>query len=147
MGELESRNDSDAVDEFTQIYRRWHEGDLKLPMPGGESGVDVLDRYIPVVNDLRMRYLDNDSWTEDIVVVSHGAAIRLVGAVLAGVDPQFALDNHLANAESVVLAPITDGRWSCVHWGAVGPPLTPQPSVAAQPHAGDDAQRAPDPMG
>ncbi|CAJ1578531.1 histidine phosphatase family protein [[Mycobacterium] wendilense] len=145
VGELENRNDDEAVDEFTRIYRRWHEGELDLAMPGGESGVDVLDRYIPVVNDLRRRYLDDASWTEDIVVVSHGAAIRLVGAVLGGVDAAFALDNHLANAESVVLAPITDGRWSCVHWGAVGPPLTPQPTVA-QTQA-EDTQRAPDPMG
>ena len=47
-----------------------------------------------------MRYLDDDAWHGDIVVVSHGAAIRLVSAVLAGVDGSFALDHHLANAES-----------------------------------------------
>ena len=82
-------------------------------MPGGETGNEVLDRYVPVLTQLRMRYLDDDAWHGDIVVVSHGAAIRLVSAVLAGVDGSFALDHHLANTESVVLAPITDGRWSC----------------------------------
>ena len=56
-------------------------------------------------------------------MVSHGAAIRLVAAMLAGVDGSFALDHHLANTESVVLAPITDGRWSCVQWGALTPPF------------------------
>ncbi len=145
VGELENRNDDDAVEEFNRIYRRWHEGELGLPMPGGESGADVLDRYVPVVNDLRRRYLDDDSFSGDIVVVSHGAAIRLVGAVLSGVDSVFALENHLANAESVVLAPVTDGRWRCVHWGAAGPPLTPQPT-AAQTQA-EDTARTPDPMG
>ena len=91
-------------------------------MPGGETGNQVLDRYVPVLTQLRMRYLDDDSWHGDIVVVSHGAAIRLVSAVLAGVESSFALDHHLANAESVVLSPITDGRWSCVQWSPLTPP-------------------------
>lgn len=88
-----------------------------MPLPGGETANDVLDRYLPVLADLRMRYLDDGDWDGDIVVVSHSAAIRLAAAVLAGVDGNFVLDNHLENVESVVLAPITDGRWSCVQWG------------------------------
>ncbi len=135
VGDLENRNDDEAVDEFNRIYERWHEGDLDLPMPGGESGADVLRRYVPVLTDLRLRYLDNHDWTGDIVMVSHGAAIRLVAATLAGVEASFALEHHLANAESVVLAPITDGRWSCLHWGAASPPFYPEavPESQADP--------------
>jgi broad specificity phosphatase PhoE len=127
VGELENRDDDDAVAEFNAIYDRWHHGELDVPLPGGETGNDVLDRYVPVLTDLRMRYLDDDDFKGDIVVVSHGAAIRLASAVLAGVDANFALDNHLDNAESVMLAPITDGRWSCVRWGALTPPFYPKP--------------------
>jgi probable phosphoglycerate mutase len=126
VGELENRNDDEAVAEFNAIYKRWHLGELDIPLPGGETGNDVLDRYVPVVTDLRMRYLDYDGWDGDIVVVSHGAAIRLTSAVLAGVDGTFVLDNPLDNAESVVLAPITDGRWSCVQWGRLTPPFWPK---------------------
>ncbi|WP_139805824.1 histidine phosphatase family protein, partial [Mycobacterium avium] len=61
-----------------------------------------------------------------IVVVSHGAAIRLAAAVLAGVEADFALDHHLDNAQSVALTPITDGRWSCVRWGTLTPPFYPE---------------------
>ena len=61
--------------------------------------------------------------------MSHGAAIRLVGAVLAGVDGSFALDHHLANTECVVLSPITDDRWSCVQWSTLVPPFYPEPDV------------------
>lgn len=145
VGELENRNDKDAVDEFEQIYRRWHEGALHVPMPGGETGTEVLDRYLPVVTDLRLRYLDNHDWSGDIVMVSHGAAIRLVAAVLAGVEPEFALKHHLANAESVVLAPITEGRWSCLQWGAAGPPFYPEAMATAQPT--DNTLGVIDPMG
>ncbi|MCI4674225.1 histidine phosphatase family protein [Candidatus Mycolicibacterium alkanivorans] len=142
-GELENRDDDDAIAEFNTVYQRWHQGELEVAMPGGENGRDVLDRYLPVITDLRLRYLDDHGWTEDIVVVSHGAAIRLAAAILAGVESSFVLDHHLANAESVVLAPITDGRWSCLQWGAMKPPFYPEPDV----HPVEDALESVDPMG
>ncbi|MEO6793297.1 MAG: histidine phosphatase family protein [Mycobacterium sp.] len=140
-GSLENRNDEDAIAEFNAIYQRWHSGELGVALPGGETAEQVLDRYLPVVADLRTRYLDDDDWTGDIVVVSHGAAIRLAAAALAGVDGGFVVNNHLNNAEAVVLAPITDGRWSCVQWGSLTPPLYPEPDAdpvtdALRPDAG-----------
>jgi broad specificity phosphatase PhoE len=144
VGDLENRNDDDAIAEFNAIYERWHHGELDLPLPGGETGNDVLDRYVPVVTDLRLRYLDDRDWNGDIVVVSHGAVIRLASAVLAGVDANFALDNHLDNAESVVLSPITDGRWSCVRWGSLTPPFYPQPDASP---VSDAVTSSSDPMG
>jgi broad specificity phosphatase PhoE len=144
VGDLENRNDDAAIDEFDAFYRRWFDGERDARLPGGESANEVLDRYVPVLDDLRIRYLDDDSWTSDIVVVSHGAAIRLTAAVLAGVDSSFALDHHLANTESVILTPVTDGRWSCVQWGALLPPFDPVADAAAVP---DAAESSADPMG
>jgi probable phosphoglycerate mutase len=144
VGELEDRADEAAHDEFNAIYRRWHEGELSVALPGGENGHQVLERYVPVLDQLRMRYLDDDAWSGDIVVVSHGAAIRLVSAVLAGVEAGFAIDHHLTNAEAVILAPVTDGRWSCVQWGSLTPPFGPEASVTT---AGDSAGSSADPMG
>jgi len=143
VGELENRNDDAAIAQFETVYQRWHEGDLDVPMPGGETANQVLHRYLPVITQLRLRYLDDDAFDGDIVIVSHGAAIRLASAVLAGVDGSFVLDHHLANAESVVLSPITDGRWSCVQWGTLTPPFYPEPDV----HPVEDALQSADPMG
>jgi broad specificity phosphatase PhoE len=143
VGELENRNDDEAIEQFNAVYQRWHEGHLDEPLPGGETGQQVLDRYLPVVTQLRLRHLDDHAWTDDIVVVSHGAAIRLVGAVLAGVDGSFALEHHLANTECVVLSPITDDRWSCVQWGTLVPPFYPESDV----HPVEDALQGADPMG
>jgi broad specificity phosphatase PhoE len=142
VGELENRNDDPAVEEFNSIYQRWQEGELDVSMLSGESGTEVLERYLRVVKELRVRFLDDHAWTGDVIVVSHGAAIRLAGAVLAGVDGGFALEHHLANTECVVLTPITDGRWSCVQWAALTPPFEP-------PRAGlvEDALHGADPMG
>ena len=142
-GDLENRSDYDAIAEFNTIYQKWHEGDLEVSMPGGESGRDVLDRYLPVLTDLRLRYLDDRDWHSDIVVISHGAAIRLAAATLAGVESSYVLEHHLANAEAVALSPITDGRWSCVRWGSQSPPFYPEPDV----HPVEDALQAADPMG
>lgn len=141
-GELEDRTDLEAFSIFDRTYERWHFGDLDARMPGGESAQDVFDRYLPVVADLRLRHLENDASTGDIVIVSHGAAIRLVAAALAGVDPGFAVNRHLRNAEAVVLAPITDGRWSCVHWGDAAAPFPHQEAASAE-----ELAQSPDPMG
>jgi broad specificity phosphatase PhoE len=128
-GDLENRNDDAAIDEFHAVYERWLKGEHDVSMPGGESADQVLGRYLPVVNELRTRYLDDDGWTGDIVVVSHGAAIRLTAAVLADVPDTFALDHHLANAEFVVLTPQNDGRWTCEQWGEQTPPFDPVPDA------------------
>jgi broad specificity phosphatase PhoE len=143
VGQLEDRSDDAAIEEFNAVYQRWHEGDVDLPLPDGETARQVLARYLPVVTQLRLRYLDDDAFSGDIVMVSHGAAIRLASAVLAGVDGSFALDHHLGNTEAVVLAPITDGRWSCVQWGTLLPPFYPEPDV----HPVQDALESADPMG
>ncbi|BAX95003.1 histidine phosphatase family protein [Mycobacterium shigaense] len=147
VGRLENRNDDEAIAEFNAIYERWHHGELDVPLPGGETGSELLGRYVPVLTELRMRYLDDHDWHGDIVVISHGAAIRLASAVLAGVDATFALDNHLSNAESVVLAPITDGRWSCLRWGSLTPPFYPEAGRAEATPVVDAVRSGSDPMG
>jgi broad specificity phosphatase PhoE len=144
VGELENRSDDAAVAEFDAIYQRWHEGERDVPLPGGETANQVLDRYLPVVTELRVRYLDDHEWTSDIVVVSHGAAIRLAAATLAGVESSFVLDHHLKNTEAVVLAPVTDGRWSCVQWGDLTPPFYPEPDATP---VTDAVESGADPMG
>ena len=137
-GDLENRSDDAAVDEFHAVYERWLKGERDVSMPGGESADQVLDRYLPVLTELRTRYLDDDGWTGDIVVVSHGAAIRLTAALLGDVPSTFALDHHLANTEFVILAPADDGAWSCEQWGTHTPPFTVED---------DEVESTADPMG
>ena len=82
--------------EFKTVYQRWHEGELDVPMPGGETGPPGA-RPVPAGASRNCGCATSTTTrgTGDIVVVSHGAAIRLVSAVLAGVDGSFALDHHL----------------------------------------------------
>ncbi|WP_137722768.1 histidine phosphatase family protein [Prescottella subtropica] len=125
-GELEDRSDLESHKMFAKVFHTWHTGDLSARMPGGESGIDIVERYVPVLDSLRAEYLDGGVGG-DVVVVSHGAAIRLVGAYLGGVPGAFAADRHLENTSTVELVP-TDTGWRCVQWGVYAPPfdVTPQ---------------------
>lgn len=125
-GELEDRSDMEAHRSYTQTYIGWQYGDLDLRNPGAESGHDVLDRYLPVVAELRRTYLEQGAG--DVLVVSHGAVIRLVAARLAGIDPAFAIGSRLENTAAVELAPTSTG-WELVSWGrTVDPAAPPRPA-------------------
>ncbi|WP_072691376.1 histidine phosphatase family protein [Rhodococcus marinonascens] len=122
-GELEDRSDEESHKLFMKTFHLWHTGVLDARIPGGESAHDVLERYVPVVDSLRQQYLDDPAETGDVVLVSHGAAIRLVAAQLAGVPGLFATGTHLANTQSIELTPLAGGGWGCVRWGTVLPPF------------------------
>lgn len=122
LGDLDGSSSAEAHEQFQTVYRWWHEGRLSEPIPGGESGQDVLDRFLPVVADLRSEYLDGSA-DRDVLLVTHGAAMRLVGKTLAGVAPPFTTNNHLDNTETIELVPLPDGGWECVRWGRFTPPF------------------------
>jgi probable phosphoglycerate mutase len=116
VGELEGRGDPEAHDVFTAVYHAWHTGDLSARTPGGESGRDVLDRYLPVIELLRCRHFDNVGASTRVIVVSHGSAIRLTARYLADVDPVFSANHQLDNTGTVELAPTPTG-WTVLRWG------------------------------
>mgnify|MGYP000926766429 CR=1 FL=1 len=119
VGDWENRNDRTTLEAFMRVYHDWHTGDLDARPPGGESGRQVLDRYLPALDAARP-----DSGGA-IVVVSHGAAIRLASRHLAdNVPGEFSARNHLANTESIELVPTATG-WTCVRWGLLLPPFVP----------------------
>ncbi|RVW02256.1 histidine phosphatase family protein [Rhodococcus spongiicola] len=141
-GELEDRSDIDSHRMFAKVFHTWHEGDLSARIPGGESGHDIIERYVPVVDSLRTEYLDGSAGG-DVVVVSHGAAIRLVAAYLAGVPGAFAADRHLENTSTVELVPTPEG-WQCIRWGTYDPPFE---APTRRPWFEEAATEADDPMG
>ncbi|MGW4768850.1 histidine phosphatase family protein [Nocardia sp. NPDC004278] len=122
VGELEGQHTEQAHGQFLRIYRAWHEGDLAERVPGGESGYDVLARFLPIIEDLRTKYLTDGS-DGDIMLVNHGAAMRLVSRTLSGVAPPFTTNNHLDNTETIQLLPRAIGGWECTRWGRFTPPF------------------------
>ncbi|MFW0789780.1 histidine phosphatase family protein [Gordonia sp. CPCC 205333] len=115
VGDLEDNFDRASHEVFGEIVKRWHDGDLAAELPGGESLQNVYDRYLPAIDDVVTNYL-SDAVDRDVYLVSHGAAIRLVAAKLAGIDSEFALANHLENTQSIELEYL-DQSWVCRRWG------------------------------
>lgn len=114
-GDLEGRSDEDARAQFDEVYAAWADGDLNRRLPGGESAQDLRDRYLPVVAQLWTRHTDEPD--RPIVLVSHGAAIRMAAAALLG---ETAETEYVPNAGRVELAPLSDaptpGAWRLKSW-------------------------------
>ena len=133
-GDLEGRSDEEAHSTFVEVYTEWHRGNLSKRLPGGESGRDALNRYLPQLDELRASYLHEGS-DQDVVVVSHGAIIRLAVSAMSRGDRKFANSRYLANTEAVTLAPTADGGWELVQWGEDKPPFTGPADEAEPPPA------------
>lgn len=115
-GELEGRSGRVALETFMGVYNAWWTGDLDARLPGGESAHDVRDRFLPTLE----RILDGA--VGDVVLVSHGAAIRLAAAALLG---DTAETRFLPNAGLVVLRRTEEagenGGWTLEHWDGATP--------------------------
>jgi broad specificity phosphatase PhoE len=133
LGELDGKSDEQSHKLFVDIFQAWHAGDLDARPPGGESGRDVLDRTLPVLDHLRERHLDNGDGPGDLVVVSHGSVIRLVARYLTDLAGSFTANNHLDNTGTVELLPLPDDTWECLRWGTLTPPFPASALTADDP--------------
>ncbi len=106
VGDLDGRTDDEAKTTFDDVFASWWAGDTARPQPGGESADDLRARFLPDVQ----KVLDGVS-DGAVVLVSHGAAIRLtMSALLAGRDGErWARDNLVPNTGRVVLRADPDG--------------------------------------
>lgn len=105
-GDLEGRSDVASREEFDRVYHAWWEGDLDAHIPGGESAHDLRARFLPALEQLL------DSASDTIVVVSHGAAVRLVAAALLG---DTAETQYVPNTGVIILRAGPEG-WTLEHW-------------------------------
>lgn len=112
VGELDRCDDDDSRAIFDDVFESWWDGDVTRPMPGGESAQDLWDRFLPDVSAVLQ---DIDSGA--VVLVSHGAAIRLVTlALLDGrPDASFGREHPIPNSGRVVLRRDPDG-WTRELW-------------------------------
>ncbi|WP_309110143.1 histidine phosphatase family protein [Saccharothrix sp.] len=114
-GDLEGRHDREAFDLFLAAAHEWAAGNLDAPVPGGESGRQVIERFVAAVDEVCARHSPDDTF----VLVSHGGAIRLAALAMAkNVQPALLEAGLLPNTGQVVLE--HDGAgWVCTSWTGV----------------------------
>lgn len=105
-GDLEGRSDEEAREQFEVVYAAWHRGELDARLPGGESARDLHARFVPAVERI------TDGVAGTVVLVSHGAAIRLAAGALLG---EGAETRYVPNTGLVVLTADATG-WALEHW-------------------------------
>jgi probable phosphoglycerate mutase len=82
-GRWESMRRSDVEAQFPEEYAAWEEDPFTYAPLGGESGLSVMARALPVIREIVSQHRD-----ENIAVVSHKATIRLILSSLLGIDPR-----------------------------------------------------------
>lgn len=124
VGEMEMRGDAAAHHAYQQAFHGWLHGDEAARIPGGEGYREVLGRFQPVLGEIAESLHANPE-AGDVVMVSHGGAIRTVSTHATGVNPEKAFAAYLANCQYVELDPVGDegvrdfGHWDVVRWDSL----------------------------
>lgn len=80
-GHWEGLTRQDVETRFHDEYLRWEEDPFTVGPAGGESGVDVMARALPIIRAIVEAHAG-----QQVLVVSHKATIRLVISSLLGFD-------------------------------------------------------------
>lgn len=80
-GHWEGMTRRDVEAQFPEEYTSWEADPFTFAPQGGESGISVLARALPVIREIVVSHRD-----KNIVVVSHKATIRLILSSLLGFD-------------------------------------------------------------
>ncbi|HEX9115132.1 MAG TPA: histidine phosphatase family protein [Anaerolineae bacterium] len=80
-GHWEGQRRSEVEAQFGAEYAAWEEDPFLFAPAGGESGLSVMARALPVIRAIVLAHPN-----EDVAVVSHKATIRLVISSLLGFD-------------------------------------------------------------
>ena len=80
-GHWEGMTRKEVEEKFQDEYMSWESDPFTFAPDGGESGISVLARALPVIREIVITHKD-----KNIAVVSHKATIRLILSSLLGFD-------------------------------------------------------------
>jgi broad specificity phosphatase PhoE len=80
-GHWEGLRRADVEARYPEEYAAWEEDPYTVAPSGGESGVQVVARALPLIREIVLAHPD-----QNVLVVSHKATIRLIIASLLGFD-------------------------------------------------------------
>ncbi|MEO1090945.1 MAG: histidine phosphatase family protein [Pseudomonadota bacterium] len=93
-GRWEGLDRAEVEERFPEEYTGWEADPFTFAPEGGEAGINVLARSLPVIREIVVKHVD-----QTVLVVSHKATIRLLISSLLGFDARGyrdRLDQHPA---------------------------------------------------
>ena len=103
LGDYLGRDYDAAV--FHQVLGSWLKGDLEVGIPGGETGRQVVDRVLPVLDEMADQFRG-----ETLLVVTHGGVILALFGLLAPGSPHApAHEDDVPHAATYVFECDADG--------------------------------------
>jgi probable phosphoglycerate mutase len=115
VGIHEGQHDDKVGPVALEVFGRWwRDEDLAAGFPGGETGLQIVDRMRTALDSVADRHAGETS-----VVVSHGGAMAVgLQSLCDNLDTLFVSQHILANCELVELRRDTDG-WHCEAWAGL----------------------------
>lgn len=80
-GHWEGLSRNEVEEQFSEEYAAWEADPFTFAPEGGESGISVLARALPVIHEVVVEHKD-----KNIMVVSHKATLRIIISSLLGFD-------------------------------------------------------------
>lgn len=80
-GHWETMKRAEVEAQFPDEYTAWQEDPFTFAPQGGESGIMVVARALPVIREVVLKHFG-----QTVAVVSHKATIRLILCILLGID-------------------------------------------------------------
>jgi probable phosphoglycerate mutase len=116
-GALEDKSDEASWKLHREIAEDWVWNHNHSRKPeGGESFLEIRNRFIPFVEDLLREAADQD---ENVLLVGHGGLFHLMlPLLLKNVDDVFVQSHGMGHTECVI-AEARAGELVCVQWGLV----------------------------
>lgn len=111
-GDLEMRSDPRAIELYHRRLGAWMRGDLVPAVPGGEDGYEFMARYDAAVRAIEARHQAD----ETVVLISHGAAIRVYVAARASNVDVTTVERGMENTGLAVLDRTSTAEWRLGSW-------------------------------
>ena len=137
-GELEGKTDKESVHAYMGVIFAWSAGELDRSVPGGPTGRQFFARFDAALKRIATLHPDPtpDPASEDaptIVVVSHGAAIRMWTSLRGrNVPDDFVKTHMLDNTGVVALTGSPSDGWLVETWAGepIGGKLLSDPTAS-----------------
>lgn len=111
-GDLQGKQDAASVEAYQGMHHRWSAGERDAGVPGGESADEFWARWNGAIARIAAQHAPDAT----VVVVSHGAAIRVFASVVGGLGAASLAERPLFNTGLVALEGSPETGWSVEDW-------------------------------